>query len=201
MTYTPPELWSLVILYDAYFRYILRYNFDDPIYPINWDEEDIQHERAYKWRLASPEHNYDIPFVDRWKIAIDVNNFKYDTFVHNLSKAPFDPMLRWTLFLLEFGFTSEQIMSDGQDVWGDISVTHLLTYNQVLNSYEYEIKDFNRLIKGFSFFRIAENSFDKDSRDHYKERFDMVSKNLVIKNKSLTKSFRKKTFKISWNFT
>jgi len=79
-------------------------------------------------------------------------------------------------------------MSDGKEIWGDISVTHLLTYNEYLNAYEYEIKDYNRLIKGFSFFRIAENSFDKDSKEHYDERFAMVSKNLAMKNKNILQS-------------
>jgi hypothetical protein len=187
ITYTPPQFWGLVILYDAYFRYIVRYHYDDYTYPMDWDE-DIQYDKRYKWRLSTPEHIYGIPFVDRWKIAIDVNNFKYDSFVNNLAKAPFDPMLRWILFLLEFGFSFEHIMSDGKEIWGDISVTHLLTYNEYLNAYEYEIKDYNRLIKGYSFFRIAENSFDKDSKEHYDERFAMVSKNLAMKNKNILQS-------------
>lgn len=187
----PPQFWGLVILYDIYFKYLLRYKYDNFKYPLDWQNE-FQYTKMYKWRLAAPEHNPDIPFYDRRKIAADLNTYHYNSFAKNLSTAPFDPMIRWALFLLEFGFSKEDIIFDGKEVWGDVSMTHLLTYNKVLDAYQYEIRDYNRLLKGFSLFRFAEDSLEKDKKEHYERRYEMVSKNLIIKNKNILENVLKK---------
>ena len=180
----PPQFWSLVILYDSYFKYLLRYKFETLKYPQDW-KDHLEHSKDYKWRLAAHEHNYDIPFFNRRKIGIDMNSYHFDSFAKNLATAPFDPMLRWALFLLEYGFSAEDITFDGEEVWGDVSLTHLLTYNKRLDAYQYEIRDYNRLLKGLSWFRMAETSLKKDKEDHYKKRYDLVSNNIILKNKNV----------------
>lgn len=180
----PPQFWSLVILYDKYFRYLLRYNFETLRYPKDWVDK-LEYSKEYKWRLAPPEHNYDIPFFTRRRIGADMNSYHFDSFAKNLATAPFDPMLRWAIFLLEYGFSVEDITYDSEEVWGDISLTHLMTFNKRLDAYQYEIRDYNRLLKGLSWFRLAENALEEDKTKHYADRYNLVSKNIILKNKNV----------------
>jgi hypothetical protein len=77
-------------------------------------------------------------------------------------------------------------------------MTHLLTYNKALDEYQYEIREFDRLIKKKSFFRITENSLDKDKATHYRERYDLVRKNILIKNqKIIEKVLNKRKVKVA----
>lgn len=198
----PPQFWALIILYNQYYRFLLRYRFEDPQYPKKWDDsKKWMDDKSYKWRLASPEHNFEIPFYQRRFIAADINTYHFTEFVSSLSNEPYDPMLRWMIFLLEYGMTTEDIVSQGNDmwinsqedynVWGDISLTHLLTYNIKLDEYKYEIKDFNRLIKGFNFLNILQNTLEKDKAKHYEERFKRISNTIIMKNEDILKNLLK----------
>jgi hypothetical protein len=196
----PPQFWALVIIYNKYYKYLLKYIYSDPFYPKKWEEnKSLEYQRDYKWRLASPEHMYDIPFFDRRFIAADINSFHYTEFLASLANEPYDPLIRWMLFLLEFGMTAESIIEEGnkiyidkidekithnveQEVWGDISLTHLLTYSEYLDEYKYEIKEFNRLIKGWDFLKIAENTLERDKIKYYYDKYKFVKDRIMYQN-------------------
>jgi len=163
----PPQFWALVIIYNKYYRYLLKYVYNDPAFPKKWQEnKNLEYDKDYKWRLAAPEHNYDIPFYDRRFIAADMNSFHFKEFISSLANQPYDPLIRWILFLLEYGLSKEVLIEKGNkifmdnekdvwSVWSDISLPHLLTYNRNIDEYNYEIKEFNRLIQGIDFFKSS----------------------------------------------
>jgi hypothetical protein len=202
MEEVPPQFWALVVLYNGYYRNLLRYRYEDQEYPKKWDDtKEWNYNKNYKWRLASPEHNFEIPFYERRFIAADINTYHFTEFVSSLSNEPYDPMLRWMIFLLEYGMTTEEVISEGNsmwinseddyNVWGDISLTHLLTYNIKLDEYKYEIKDFNRLIKGFNFLNILENTLERDKVKHYQDRFKLIANTIMMKNEDILKNILK----------
>jgi hypothetical protein len=201
---TPPQFWSLIIMYDIYYRNLLRYRYEDKTHPKKWiDNAELESKKEYKWRLASPEYNFDIPFYDRRFIAADFNNYQFIEFIETLSNEPYDPLMRWIMFLIEYGMTTEDAIIAGQDawinvkekdhfIWGDISLTHLLTFNKKLDEYKYEIKNFNRLMKGStSFFGVAENTLERDKLKHYENRFKQVANAIMTENKDILENLLK----------
>ena len=204
---TPPQLWSLIIMYEIYYKTLLRYRYEDRNYPINWEENlDLERRKDYKWRLAAPEHIYEIPFYDRRFIAADINNFEFIDFVETLATEPYDPLLRWIIFLLEYGMAKEDLISagnviwlegdDDEGVWADISLTHLLTFNNKLNEYKYEIKDFSRLIKGLDILKISEHSFQREKVKHYEMKFKEISEEILLANENILQGILQERRKI-----
>lgn len=204
---TPPQLWSLIIMYEIYYKTLLRYRYEDKTYPIKWEEnQDLEHKKDYKWRLSAPEHHFDIPFYDRRFIAADINSFEFIDFVETLSTEPYDPLLRWIIFLLEYGMAKEDLISAGnviwlegdekESIWADISLTHLLTFNKSLNEYKYEIKDFSRLMKGIDIFRVAENTLQRDKLRHYEDKFKQISNDILEANAGILESILEERRKI-----
>lgn len=204
---TPPQLWSLIIMYEIYYKTLLRYRYEDRNYPINWEENlDLELRKDYKWRLAAPQHIYEIPFYDRRFIAADINNFEFIDFVETLATEPYDPLLRWIIFLLEYGMAKEDLISagnaiwlegdDDEGVWADISLTHLLTFNNKLNEYKYEIKDFSRLIKGLDILKISEHSFQREKWKHYEMKFKEISEQILLENDYILKDILQERRKI-----
>jgi len=191
----PPQFWALIIIYNKYYRYLLKYKYHNYSYPKNWEEnKDLEYKKDYKWRLSSPSHNYDIPFYDRRFIAADMNSLQFKDFVSNLANQPYDPLIRWILFLSEFGLTNEVLIDEGnkkfvenlkQDVWGDISLTHLLTYNKDIDEYDYEVKEFNRLVEGWDFLKVAEHTLERDKHRDYLNKFRNVKQNIILKNEDI----------------
>ena len=198
----PPQFWALIIIYNKYYRYLLKYLYNDPSYPKKWQEnQDLEYKKDYKWRLSSPNHNYDIPFYDRRFIATDMNSLQFKDFISSLANQPYDPLIRWVLFLLEYGLTTESLIDEGnkifienskQEVWGDISLTHLLTYNKNIDEYNYEIKEFNRLIEGIDFLKVAENTLERDKVKDYFNKFKNVKERIISKNEDILQNILKK---------
>jgi hypothetical protein len=194
----PPQFWALVIIYNKYYKYLLKYVYSDPDYPTKWmPNKGLEFSKNYKWRLASPDHVADIPFFDRRFIAQDINSYTFQDLLISLTNEPYDPLIRWLLFLLEFGMTEEALIEEKdiwidethskEDVWGDISLSQLLTYNEYLDEYKYEIKEFNRLIGGVDFLKIAEHTLERDKQKYYYDQYKMVKKRIVYKNEDIVK--------------
>jgi hypothetical protein len=198
----PPQFWALIIIYNKYYRYLLKYKYNDWSYPKKWEEnKGLEYKKDYKWRLASPTHNYNIPFYDRRFIAADMNSLQFRDFVSNLANQPYDPLIRWVLFLSEFGLTNEVLINEGnkifvenlkQEVWGDISLTHLLTYNKNIDEYNYEVKEFNRLVEGWDFLKVAEHTLERDKNRDYLAKFRNVKQNIILKNEDILENILKK---------
>jgi hypothetical protein len=136
---TPPQLWSLIILYDIYFKLITRYIYHDSNYPKKWTHDMIENEvfkKSYKWRLASPEYfNEEIDFTDIRDMAESHYDYDFVDLLSNLDNLPYDPMLRWGLFLLEQGFTCESIVNkENNELWApelEQEVQRNLLYEEV----------------------------------------------------------------------
>ena len=199
----PPQFWALVIIYNQYYKYLLKYVYTDPEYPIKWEpNKHLEYSKNYKWRLASPEHVTEIPFFDSRFIAADMNSFSFEDLLISLANQPYDPLIRWLLFILEFGMTEEELIEDKdlwinefqskEDVWGDISLAQLLTYNEYLDEYKYEIKEFNRLIGGVDFLKIAENTLERDKQKYYYDQYKAVKTRIVYKNENIIKELLEK---------
>ena len=198
----PPQFWALIIIYNKYYKLLLKYVYKDPAYPIKWSENlDLDYKKDYKWRLASPNHNYDIPFYDRRFIAADMNSLQFKDFVSSLANQPYDPLIRWILFLLESGLTYETLMDDDnkilkdnliEEVWGDISLAHLVTYNKDIDEYNYEIKEFNRLVEGIDFLKVAEHTLERDKKRDYFHKFKNVKERIISKNEEVLQNILKK---------
>ena len=199
----PPQFWALVIIYNQYYKYLLKYVYSDPEYPIKWEpNKHLEYSKNYKWRLASPEHVTDIPFFDSRFIAADINSFSFEDLLISLANQPYDPLIRWLVFILEFGMTEEELIEEKdlwinefktkEDVWGDISLAHLLTYNEYLDEYKYEIKEFNRLIGGVDFLKIAENTLERDKQKYYYDQYKAVKTRIVYKNENIIKELLEK---------
>jgi hypothetical protein len=202
----PPQLWSLVVLYDIYFQYIARYRYQNHNFPKDWKPTNV-YTKDYKWRLAAPDFNTTIPFTQRRPIALDHNTYHFNSFGRNLETKPYDPMIRWAVFLLEYGIASESIAGGDydhlwsskednselppEDVWGDISMAHLLTYDQESDAYKYEIKDYNRLFKALSWSFFKKESLGTEKMLYYREVYSAVSKRIMEKNKDLLDNFVK----------
>jgi hypothetical protein len=196
----PPQFWALVIIYNKYYKYLLKYAYNNTSYPKKWEaNKGLEYKKDYKWRLASPEHIYDIPFFDRRFIAADINSFHFTEFLASLANEPYDPLIRWMLFILEFGMTTENLVEDIRDegnknwkgfhnineVWGDISLAQLLTYSEYLDEYKYEIKEFNRLVGGVDFLKIAENTLERDKKKYYYDQYKAVKDRIFYKNEDI----------------
>ena len=199
----PPQFWALVIIYNKYYKYLLKYVYSDPEYPIKWEpNKHLEFSKNYKWRLASPEHVKDVPFFDSRFIAADINSFSFEDLLISLANQPYDPLIRWLLFILEFGMTEEELIEEKEawinetqckeDVWGDISLAQLLTYNEYLDEYKYEIKEFNRLIGGVDFLKIAENTLERDKQKYYYDQYKAVKARIVYKNENIIKELLEK---------
>jgi len=171
----PPQFWALIIIHNLYYRYLLKYYFNKTNYPLTWESgKGYILSLEYKWRLATPDHNYEISFARKGFLATDISSFQFGELVHSLANEPYDPLIRWLLFLLEYGISREDIIHQGnqiflkeneeKEVWGDISLTHLLTYDEYSDEYKYEVKEFNRLMEGFESINVAENTFDRDKK-------------------------------------
>ena len=114
----PPQFWALVIIYNKYYRYLLKYVYNDPAFPKKWQEnKNLEYNQDYKWRLFAPEHNYDIPFYDRRFIATDMNSFHFKEFISSLANQPYDPLIRWILFILEYGLSKEVLIEQGNKIF------------------------------------------------------------------------------------
>jgi len=194
----PPQFWALVIIYNQYYKYLLKYVYSDPDYPTKWEpNKGLEFSKNYKWRLASPDHVATIPFFDRRFIAADINSYTFQDLLISLANEPYDPLIRWLLFILEFGMTEEDLIEDKdmwineteskEDVWGDISLSQLLTYNEYLDEYKYEIKEFNRLIGGVDFLKIAEHTLERDKQKYYYDQYKIVKKRIVYQNEDMVK--------------
>jgi len=202
----PPQFWALIIIYNKYYRYLLKYVYNDSTFPKKWEaNKGLEYKKDYKWRLASSEHNYDIPFYDRRFIAADLNSFHFKEFVSSLANQPYDPLIRWILFLLEYGLSKEVIIDKANKVfinniesrenetgiWSDISLAHALTYSKQKDEYNYEIKEFNRLIEGIDFLKVAEHTLDRDKMTYYFDKFKKIKENIVIKNEDILQNILK----------
>lgn len=191
---TPPQLWSLIIMYEMYYKGLLRYRYENDKYPIKWeDNKSLELQKEYKWRLAAPRHTFDIPFYDRRFIAADLNNYDFIEFIGTLASEPYDPLLRWIIFLLEYGLATEDIILAGNNfwnttdsisdytfIWADISLTQLLTYNKEVDQLKYEIKNFNRLMKNSSIIpRVLDHTLERDKGNYYFHRFRAVAGELL----------------------
>lgn len=210
---TPPQLWFLVILYDRYIEHVLRYRFQDYRYPLAWDPKMLN-TRSYKWRITTPKYMPAVPFYHRRPIGIDHQTYHFNSFGRNLETKPYDPMIRWAIFMLEYGISRESLTNgdyndvwipeddDNDDIlpdaWGDISMSHLLHYDQKTDSYQYEIRDYNRVLKGLSWFQKMKNfawsDFDastlaKEKKEHYDSLYKLVSERIIDKNKDLLDTF------------
>ena len=111
-----------------------------------------------------------------------MNSFHFKEFISSLANQPYDPLIRWILFLLEYGLSKEVLIEQGNkifmdneknvwSVWSDISLPHLLTYNKNIDEYSYEIKEFNRLIEGIDFLKVAQHTLERDKMNYYYDRF------------------------------
>ena len=199
----PPQFWALIIIYNKYYKYLLRYFYTDLTYPKKWEaNKDLEYRKNYKWRLASSEHNYDIPFYDNKDIAADLNSYHFAEFITSLANQPYDPLIRWMIFLLEYGLTKETLIDQvnkvwikentSYETWGDISLTHLLTYDLDADEYKYEIKEFDRLMKTNRFLNLfMKSSLEKDKLDYYFKRFNLIKKTIMLKNENILKKLLK----------
>lgn len=201
---TPPQLWSLIIMYEIYYKTLLRYRYEDENYPTKWIEnEKLEYKKDYKWRLASPKHIFDAHFYDRRFIAADLNNYDFIEFVGTLASEPYDPLVRWIIFLLEYDMSIEDVITAGDSVWNetlednnfiwsDISLTQLLTYNKEIDEFRYEIKNFNRLmIKPGVVPRVMQNTYDRDRTWHYFTRYRALSEAILKENEHIMKDMLK----------
>ena len=175
---------------------LLKFVFTDPAYPTKWEEgKGLEYKKNYKWRLAAPNHNNEIPFYDNRFLALDINSFHFREFISSLANEPYDPLIRWILFILEYGLSEEALMEEAQkkfidnvndrETWGDISLTHLLTYDKKRDEYTYEIKEFNRLIEGFDMLKVAEYTLEQDKKDYYFTKFLNMKTHVMSKNKDI----------------
>lgn len=196
----PPQFWCLFIIYNKYYKYFLRYSFKDWEYPIKRESNsDYDFSRDYKWRLSAPDHNYQMTYFEISHISADLNTYNFEDFMASLSNVPYDPMIRWLVFILEHGLTREQfsendlqMLNDENFVWGDISLTHLLTYNKKLDQYKYEIREFDRLVEGLDKMYVKHDSKDFDKEKFYREQFDLVSRTLLKENEGILKDLLNK---------
>lgn len=182
----PPQLWALVIIYELYYKYFFRYVFGhgDAEVPKPWTT-DLKNSRDRKWRISSPVNRRRIPYRNTAFITVDVTANDLNELYVNLKKKPYDPILRWVYFVLESQAMYEVLAKKGNEVWGDISLTHLLTYNNKLDSYNYEIREFFRILEGNSFLRRAENQLAIDKMKDYKKKYELLWENIHNQNKKI----------------
>lgn len=182
----PPQLWALVIIYEIYYKNFFRYIFGhgDAEVPKPWTT-DLKNSRDRKWRISSPISRKRIPYRNTAFITVDVTANDLNELYINLKKKPYDPIIRWVYFILESQVMSEVVAKKGNEVWGDISLTHLLTYNNKLDLYNYEIREFFRILEGNSFLRRAENQLAIDKIKDYKKKYDLLLENIHNQNKKI----------------
>ena len=79
-----------------------------------------------------------------------------------------------------------------EEVWGDISLAHLVTYNKDIDEYNYEIKEFNRLVEGIDFLKVAEHTLERDKKRDYFYKFKNVKERIISKNEEVLQNILKK---------
>lgn len=98
-------------------------------------------------------------------------------------------------FLVENVFTTEGLNKDvvykdknfkDEEIWGDIGLTHLLTYNKAQDQLRYEIRTFTEKLNQDRWWRVlADRELSMNKSQYYEHRTTLVWDNLVNKNKKI----------------
>ena len=189
----PPQFWSLVIVYENYYRIIVRYIYQSPAYPfVKW-EDYYQNRKEYKWLLGSNPYTAEVDYIDKKYIATEENNLDYSEIALHLDTKPYDPILRWILFLFEYGFCYEDMKNFSENIWVDVSMTHLLTYNKALDLYNFEIKEFEgKLQDNILFYKRAMFNLEKEKRKYEDDLYDLIKTNVEEKANNILPRILKK---------
>lgn len=179
---TPPQLWFLIMMFDLYCKNLFRYCYsDDESFPIKWSS-DLEDTIGYKWRLAEDACMADM--VSKAYIGIAKLTLETTDLDQALNSKPYDPLLRWGLFLLEFQFAEEVPFGtkEKHETWGDISLAQLLTYDEENNKLLYEIKPSELKIEHYSYLGYAEWKLEKAKNDEYNFNYHYMQE--LFKSKS-----------------
>jgi len=195
---TPPQLWSLVILYEFYLKLVWRYLFEQEDHITEEWQDEVYGNSEYfkkieKWYVSGPESMLELdPPKMRKYYRIESVTSLVDWHTALRSKVV-DPIIHWVIYVLE-AISYEDFnedLTDVDQVWGDISLAHLLTFNKGLRQYQYEILEFAREVKKVHWLRLwikwNESKYREMEALEHKIKLELVETMLWMKTKNIMK--------------